>query len=569
MIIDKARFAHLLLLLSERAWAQAMHVKTIRSAESSNSEIRGSTKDYILSRLTKASTHAKNLLDLLRQREQDAEKTEDVLEARAYYIGLRGAIAFEKKDWSRSLHENSEVRFLYAYLMKLASSQREERFRDLLSTLIDPSIRYAAYQSKIPRTVTIERIVSRHLPASGNEYVDKIRSLDPGSLGDPAKKKDFEAGDEAKDGTRKIQWRSRSVLIEDAATAQALGAVSTAEASLLSFLSANDDSSRQAKAAAYDQVLIPSQDAVDATKTAIDELTAEGIPQSDRRMQSLQITRTFVNYSLIGWRIGRNRILCGQQDGAVLESDINSRIVKKPQSGKVVNAGQGESTGHKLKRLRERVVLYESSLQSLDSVKDLPGVAADQSFLGELGAKRAYFSALRCLAIARSHIVLEHTKEALALLARGLNLLITIPGRALSPVQDDHQAPNIHVTSTQTSSLSTCLQGLVFQYRALAELDNLDSLAVETAKGTIPPLLVDRLDEYPASGVDLTYLVNYPPKLQPVPVKPIFLDVAYNYIDYPGRVQKTPSSGVNGVSGPDQTKSSTKEGKKGWFGFGR
>ena len=82
--------------------------------------------------------------------------------------------------------------------------------------------------------------------------------------------------------------------------------------------------------------------------------------------------------------------------------------------------------------------------------------------------------------------------------------------------------------------------------------------------------MIERLDEYPPEGVDLTNLVTYPPKLQPVPVKPIFLDVAWNYIDYPGR----PKKGI--ITATDNKLEETppklepkKEVKKGWFGFGR
>jgi signal recognition particle subunit SRP68 len=84
---------------------------------------------------------------------------------------------------------------------------------------------------------------------------------------------------------------------------------------------------------------------------------------------------------------------------------------------------------------------------------------------------------------------------------------------------------------------------------------------------------VERLDTFPENGeVDLTNVVTYPPKLQPIPVKPIFLDIAWNYIDYPGRtpvkpvidgdtpMQEAPAS--EGQPPPQQQ-------KRGWFGFGR
>lgn len=83
--------------------------------------------------------------------------------------------------------------------------------------------------------------------------------------------------------------------------------------------------------------------------------------------------------------------------------------------------------------------------------------------------------------------------------------------------------------------------------------------------------LVQRLNDYPTPGVnvDLHNLVTYPPKIEPVPVKPLFFDVAWNYIDYSGRAKKAveeTAAATNGVTEsprPDEKKS------RGWFGFGR
>jgi signal recognition particle subunit SRP68 len=81
--------------------------------------------------------------------------------------------------------------------------------------------------------------------------------------------------------------------------------------------------------------------------------------------------------------------------------------------------------------------------------------------------------------------------------------------------------------------------------------------------------VVERLNEYPTSGsVDLKNLVTWPPKLKPVPVKPLFLDVAWNYVEYPGRApakqepepEKAPA---------EETQPEKPAAKKGWFSFGR
>lgn len=565
MLIESQRFVHLLLLESERAWAEAMHEKSTHSADSGAKGITGSTKRHIASRLHKATVYAEHLLHLLEDRTVSKASTLAILEARAYYISLKGAIEFEKQNWEKCLHDFAEARLIYTTLARSQGLEGDDLFEDLLSSNIDPSIRYAAYQLKLPRTTSIDTIITRYAPLKSNKYVAEVLKQDPDALDDPATSQKKIPSGHAENVPKTIQWRARTVNLEDAATAQALAAVSAAEFNLSSFLSSNPDASPQAIALAYDEVLIPSQDAVDCTKTAIDELSAEGVSQSDGRMQALQMTRTALNYALVGWRIGRNRILCGEQDGTFLETRIK-RSRKSKEGAKTVTV-QEDSTSRKLTKLRERVVLYDTTLQSIDSVKDLPGVAADQAFVEELESKRAYFAALRCLAIARSHGLLQNIKNALALFSRALNL----SSHALkqpSPTESHSRRPPMQdVTSAQAKSLYDLLQSLVSQHRALMELHILSATASTKSSVAIP--LVEQLTTYPSNPVDLTNLVAYPPKVEPIPVKPLFLDVAYNYIEYPGRQRKFAEKAVNGTGVGQAEKEGKKEVKKGWFGFVR
>jgi signal recognition particle subunit SRP68 len=132
----------------------------------------------------------------------------------------------------------------------------------------------------------------------------------------------------------------------------------------------------------------------------------------------------------------------------------------------------------------------------------------------------------------------------------------------------DTLPPNISVSSDEAQFLKDLLDGEVQRYRALVELANLSGTSKNDAGANAQPL-VERLNQYPAKGVNLENLVTYPPKLEPVPVKPLFFDAAWNYIDYPGR--KLENVAENGVKEPTPVKGAeqTAQQKKGWFGFGR
>lgn len=344
--------------------------------------ITGSTRSHIISRLHKSIKYANELFDILSDQTTTGATTEDVLEARAYAASLNGAKEFEKQSWEACVKSYSEARIIYS---ALATSTKNVIFNDLLTDPIDPSIRYGGYQMRMPRTVAIPAIARKYFPQSNTSLVSQIKKLDPKVLDDqPTKAEAADSGAVPKT----IAWRSRTVDLEDAAIATALASVNNAAVRLTDTLASAKSTQAKDRASAYDDILISSQDAVDATKHAIDELVSEGVGQGDKRMQSLQITRTAVSYDMVSWRIGRNRVLVGERDGAVLDS------TSLPGS-KDARLAKEESTGRKLAHLREKAVLYDAILQSLDTIKELPGVAADSSFLEELQAKHSYFSALK------------------------------------------------------------------------------------------------------------------------------------------------------------------------------
>ncbi|KAJ5656826.1 Signal recognition particle subunit SRP68 [Penicillium longicatenatum] len=543
---DNVAYVHLLLLGSERAWAQAMHMKSTHSADPSAKGISGAARRHIISRLNKATGYAQHLVSLLHEQSVSCASDIDVLEARAYLATISGALCLEKRKWEQCLHDYAIARVIYT---ALGQQVKKDAFRDLLTGTVDPSLRYAAYQMKLPRSKPTSSLAIEFFP-SNSEIRSEVEKFDPSCLAEEAAGTRRTAEGEVQKLPESVTWGSRTVPLEDASISQALAAASAAEALLATWLTeAGRSATAKDQAAAYDNVIIASQDAVDATKTAIDDLASEGVDAGDKRMQALQITRTSVNYSLIGWRVGRNRVLCGGKDGLTFEDEQVSANKKTSKQ----NGGNGK----KLNRLRERVVLYDSTLQSLDFILELPGVAADSAFVQDLEAKRSYFRALRCLALGRSHAVLGKPTEALALFAHAFDLVRS--ETSLSSI-DSEGPPRLDVSRVQVSALTTTLQELVAQYRGLATLERFDTNSGASQQRP----LVERLQQF-APETDLKNLVPYPPQMQPVPVKPLFLDVAWNYIDYPRSTNATanPDSAQAAAPAPEEKTS------RGWFGFGR
>ncbi|KAL4779610.1 hypothetical protein BJX76DRAFT_340286 [Aspergillus varians] len=551
---------HLLLLSAERSWAQAMHMKSTHSADPSAKGISGAARRHIISRLNKAAGYANQLVGLLEDKSGSGASDTDILEARAYLSSLLGASYLEKRSWEQCVRNYSVSRIIYTALGQAA---KKDAFRDLLSSNIDPSLRYAAYQMKLPRSKPIPSLAIEYFPADAGIRSD-VEKADPNCLKEDAAGTRRTADGEVQQLPESVTWRSRTVTIEDAVISQALAAASAEESQLTAWLNSSEGTSASSKdkAAAYDSVIIASQDAVDATKTAIDDLASEGVDPGDKRMQSLQITRTAVNYALVGWRIGRNRVLCGENDGIAFKP---SRM--QPSKNKKTASEQDEPNGKKLTWLRERVVLYDSTLQSIDFILELPGIAADSDFVRELEVKRTYFRALRCLTIGRSHALLGKSQNALALFSQALFLTSEVAGSIQSEIEIDGP-PRSDVSPNQAQALEHELRALVTKYQGLVTLESI-SAQEQSSKSINQRPLVERLHEYSGDTLDLSNLVPYPPEIRPIPVKPLFLDVAWNYIDYPREGKTAISTGATPAQAEEPAAEENKGGRRGWFGFGR
>lgn len=128
---------------------------------------------------------------------------------------------------------------------------------------------------------------------------------------------------------------------------------------------------------------------------------------------------------------------------------------------------------------------------------------------------------------------------------------------------ETEELPKLDITRNQIQTLQSTLRDLVSQYRGLVTLEKISE---QQSKSASERPMVERLHEYPGDGLDLKNLVPYPPQMQPVPVKPMFLDVAWNYIDYPRENANTQGAA------PTSTEPATEEkkgGRRGWFSFGR
>lgn len=241
------------------------------------------------------------------------------------------------------------------------------------------------------------------------------------------------------------------------------------------------------------------KDAISATR---DEVKMDPKLRSSSGVQNLL---SYLTYIRLSRTIERNQYLIDQAKEA-WES-------KTTLEGKKVRP-------HDLTRL------YEIILQNVNELQSLPGFEEDQAYQNEIITVAKAYKAFRCFYIAEVLIMLRRWAEAFALYDRANLYANEVTSKKL----DDKKLLNkleILKKNIINAKCSAHAQSI------LAEEDD-EPAGGKRQKHKKP--LIDRLNEYTEDQQVLTKNPNIfklPPEMEPIPCKPLFFDLACNFIEFP------------------------------------
>lgn len=475
-VAKNPEFAAVPLLYAERAWAAAMETKAVLDTNGSAAKRR-----HMVSKLNKAFKHAALAASLAAV--SDIPK-EHKLQMWAYRYLIEGSLRFEQHAWAKAVHAYSAARVLLSALVTIGTDTIKELVGEILSLQVDPSLSYAVYRSQQSRSADIPTFAKQTFDKAcpAGELVTELspRSVQLDSAGDPC----AELG--------QIAWRHHRAATSDPDLAYAILQARKADASL-DDAAPTADSSTTDRIGQFDTVLQAWQDAADVAKSVVERLEAQSRGSHDKATQETYIVSTYINFNLLMRRVHRDRGLLAD--------------------------------GSDLRTLQDNARILDRVLQSCDELESLPGVHNDDSLYDSLQAVSGYFRARRAGMIARAHALVGNKKAALALW-NSANTHINsakklTPGDVLESV----------LTVSELDKAASDVQSNLARIHGLYALDHI--LEAEAGNGP-KPAVAEALDVYPVGSPDdvVSRLVNLNPQLRPVPVKPVFYDIAFNYISY-------------------------------------
>lgn len=467
------------LLQAERAWAHAMQLR-----QEANTEPR--KKFHLVSRLKKACAHAQTLLQLCEQSGVCDARTQ--LEAGAYAAWLGGVLLLELQQWRAAAESLHRAQLVLDNLCAALPDDERAVYKQKVEEL-KPSLRYCAYN------IGDESAAGDLVAMRGQGLIENLDSL-------MAQAKESRSG-----AMHEVEWRGRRVTVRPEKVRLFLIALQDFDKSI-----ANAENV-QAKIDILENILMDCKDAITALK---DEIKSDPKLKtaSESQMSSVNYLLSYLMYIRLIRTIQRNNLLVQQAE----EARRNNIQI----DGKKV-------------RPQDLTRLYEIILQNFTELQQLPGFETDSAYQQEIEIQTKAYRAFRSYYIAQVLTGLRRFREALAMLERCSNYATESLGSKLTEKQ----------LAEKLQVLKKDIESCKFEVHADSVLEDDEEQDDDTkysGKYKDKKPLVDRLDEYREDTQVLTKNPNIykmPPSMQPVPCKPLFFDLACNFVEFPNLDDKT------------------------------
>ncbi|KAH8868811.1 Signal recognition particle subunit SRP68 [Schistosoma japonicum] len=552
-IVTNPRFIILAVFEIERSWAYAMQLK----AESST-EIR--KRFQMCSRLRKAVARAELLCNM--EDNLSLLDAQTKLELRAYKQWIRGILFFELQNWVVAKEHLESAQAIYNILLQMVDEDSQAVYKSRIDDLL-PQIRYCAHSIG-------DETAATDLQRMRNQAPDGLTLLSELQLDQLLSQARASQASQVSE----VDWLGTMIPVK---SEKAKIAILTVEESKSELEKAE---SLQAKLAIYESVL---KSCVEAVTSVRDELrtvvTSEPSVTSDKNT-SVVVASTKYGQTLGSEKVSRLQLLYNYLQYLKLAKTIDRTLLHIETT--ISSLAEGSYKRDQLatsaySKPQELSRLYDTLVQNYQEIISLPCLIQDHNGLKDLlYAKMLSYRSFRCYYLALAYSCNKKYVECSALLMRAKQhaekAISSLKYTAATWTEGEEcvaPGPTPDVLSKSLQSLILQAESEDFTCKAASMLDTVEGnepisitpLTDSTGLDASQKSLVDRLNIYAdEKSVEKSFnnfvypFVNLPPQFRPVPVKPIFFDLALNHINFPSLDDKiggktSGSSKPSGITG--------------------
>lgn len=479
----------------------------------------------MISKLKKACVYSLQLQHLINNDFCDARSK---LEVKAYNAFIHGTFFFEMSQWKEAAENFKRAQIVYENLIKTLPEEEQIIYKARIEEMA-PSLRYCAYN--IGENASMDDIMMH-----GHGMLDNLSALIAQSK------------TEQTDSFQSMEWRGKKVTVRPQKVRIFLLSIQDLKKSI------ERTKEYQGKIDIIENVLIDCKDAISALK---DEIKQDPkLRTQDGQVPTVNHLLSYLSHIRLKLTLERNLYLVSQAKANMSED--------KP------------SEGNKKVRAQDISRLYEIILQNVTELQQLNGMENDKDYQKEIENLSQAFKAFRCFYIALTLVNLKRWKEVSFIYHYFNSFLFKFNFKAVSMYERSmkyaSEALKNHVNEFDLEKdlqvLIKTIEGSKFSAHAhsVLETDNLDNETIlygKTMKTSKP--LFERLDQYKedptlnSRGPNVYKLTDF--EMDPIPCKPLFFDLALNFVEFPSlddKIESTNKKQATGISGF----------VKGFLGFG-
>jgi signal recognition particle subunit SRP68 len=273
----------------------------------------------------------------------------------------------------------------------------------------------------------------------------------------------------------------------------------------------------QAKIEILENVLLDCKDAISAVKDEIKQDPKLRV-EEETQLTGIQYLLAYLGYTRLILTLERNLYLVGQAKQNLGDSGEGKKV--KPQD---------------LSRL------YEIILQNVVELQQLSGFEQDSVYQKEMESLALSFKAFRCFYIALTLVGLKRWKESVAMYERSMKY----SQEALK------SKPRQFNLEADLKELIKTIEGSKFSAHAYSvmEVDNQEETVLYGKSQKLTKPLFERLSQYkedPQLNSKNPNVYKITPDMEPIPCKPLFFDLALNFVEFPSLEDKIESTSKKG-----------------------
>ncbi|OUT23416.1 hypothetical protein CAS74_001734 [Pichia kudriavzevii] len=465
-----------------------------------------SREKFLISKYKKALKHVKNLFEIIVNEKNELV----VLEVLVIASLIEGSLAISKKKYEKSLNAFSisrcALQFLYSY-QELPPQYTKELYYNIIDFIVDPALKVSASQCNTSRANDLAQLSKEQAFQNKHMFPYLSKAIEIISKTNAAYVTPSDQSELKL--LKELQWGSYSATIRS-------------DDLSLAIMKINEE----------------VKGIMDEDSTSYDSSTEEEYDDSEKQEQ--YIISTYLKYNYLLLRVRRDITILNGLNAAV-------ERLKNVSKNKL------------LVSWKECLKVNDAIISSLEEVTDLPGIANDDDLMDYINTLKAYFTIKKQLRLSQAYLISNKYIQALALVSNSRSLIenakpFSSETEGNLPRNEDLENMKEHVLEEE-SKLSILA----------SHFNDSDDKIIIGSK-----YIVDNKDKFPALSGDnlLSHVAPTKVDIQPVHVKPVLFDIAYNYIGDSSSNSEQELQHVSSESGGRSNEEGEK--KKGFFGlFGR